>query len=178
MGKIAIIGAILTVVLMFVFTKIDPNLNGNGGNDSNIVSVIKEYVTCTISGEINRPGKYVLNNNSTLLDLITNAGGITANADDLAYNPSLLLEDNGEYYIAKKSATPDTCVMETIKKVNINLASKEELMTVNGIGATIAQAIVNYRNENGDFTCLEQLKEVTGIGNSTFEKIKDYLTLY
>ena len=86
--------------------------------------------------------------------------------------------DNGEYYIAKKSATPDTCVMETIKKVNINLASKEELMTVNGIGATIAQAIVNYRNENGDFTCLEQLKEVTGIGNSTFEKIKDYLTLY
>ena len=112
------------------------------------------------------------------MDLITNAGGITANADELAYNPSLVLTDKSEYYIAKKSSTPDSCVMETIKKVNINLASKEELMTVNGIGATIAQAIVNYRNENGDFTCLEQLKEVTGIGNSTFEKIKDYLTLY
>ena len=97
MGKIAIIGAVLTVILMFVFTKIDPNLNGNGGGGSNIVSVIKEYVTCTISGEVNRPGKYVLNSDSTLLDLITNAGGITANADELAYNPSLVLTDKSEY---------------------------------------------------------------------------------
>ena len=51
-------------------------------------------------------------------------------------------------------------------------------MKINGIGASTAQAIIDYRNENGDFTCLEDLLKVSGIGNSTFEKIKDYVTLY
>lgn len=178
MGKIIIIGAILTVVLMFIFTKIDPSISRNPTNNNTISVVNKDYVTCSISGEVNRPGSYVLNHDSTLLDLISNAGGLTANADDLAFNTSLVLEDGKDYYIAKKSKTPDTCVIETIDKVNINTASKEELMEINGIGASTAQAIVDYRNENGEFTCLEDLKNVSGIGNATFEKIKDYVVIY
>lgn len=178
MGKIAIIGAIITIIFMFVLTKIDPKLTNQSGNSTSISEVIKDYISCTISGEVNRPGQYVLNKNSVLIDLISNAGGLTSNADDLAFNPSLAIEDNGEYYIAKKAKNPDNCVLEQIKKVNINFASKEELMTVTGIGSTIAQAIIDYREQNGDFTYLEQLKLVTGIGNSTFEKIKDYLTIY
>ncbi len=177
MGKLAIIGAVLTVVFLFVLSKIDPNLS-NPGQGSNISTVVSDYISCVITGEVNRPGQYVLNNDSILLDLITNAGGLTANADDLAYDPQLTLVNEGEYYIAKKAQSPDTCVLENITKVNVNVASKEELMTVNGIGATIATAIIDYREENGKFTYLEQLKQVTGIGNSTFEKIKDYLTLY
>lgn len=178
MGKIIIIGAILTVILMFVFTKIDPSISRNNTNTNTISVVNKDYVTCSISGEVNRPGSYVLNHDSTLLDLISNAGGLTANADDLAFNTSLVLEDGKDYYIAKKSKTPDTCVIETIDKVNINTASKEELMEISGIGASTAQAIIDYRNENGEFTCLEDLKNVSGIGNATFEKIKDYIVIY
>lgn len=178
MGKIIIIGAVLTVVLMFIFTKIDPNIRGGTTTNGQVTSVIKDYISCAINGEINRPGTYVLNNDSTLLDLISCAGGLTANADDLAFNSSLLLEDGKDYYIAKKSKTPDTCVIETIDKVNINTASKEELMTVNGIGASIAEAIIKYREAHGDFQCIEDLKNVSGIGSSTFEKIKDYIVLY
>ncbi|MCH5180515.1 MAG: helix-hairpin-helix domain-containing protein [Erysipelotrichales bacterium] len=178
MTKVVIIGAILTAILMLIFTKIDPNISSNQGQSSSTTQVSKDYVTCTISGEVNRPGSYVLNSDSTLLDLISNAGGLTANADDLAFNSSIFLIDGMDYYIAKKTKTPDTCEIETIDKVNINTASKEELMQVNGIGASIADAIINYREQYGEFTYLEELKNVSGIGNATFEKIKDYVVIY
>ena len=178
MTKVVIIGAILTAIMMLIFTKIDPNLSSNQGQSSSISQVEKDYVTCTISGEVNRPGSYVLNSDSTLLDLISNAGGLTANADDLAFNSSIFLIDGMDYYIANKSKTPDTCVVETIEKVNINSASKEELMQINGIGASTAQAIIDYREKNGEFTYIEELKNVPGIGNATFEKIKDYVVIY
>lgn len=177
MGKLIIIGALVTLLFMIVFKSIDPNIS-NGSNNTQVSYVTKDYITCTISGEVNRPGSYVLNNDATLLDLISNAGGLTSNADELAFSSSIFLEDGKTYYIAKKAITPDTCVIEKIDKINVNTASKEELMKINGIGASTAQAIIDYRNENGDFTCLEDLLKVSGIGNSTFEKIKDYVTLY
>ena len=178
MTKVVIIGAILTAILMLIFSKIDPKISSNQNKNSAITQVDKDYVTCTISGEVNRPGSYVLNSDSTLLDLISNAGGLTSNADELAFNSSIFLIDGMDYYIAKKSKTPDTCQIETIDKVNINTASKEELMQVSGIGASIAEAIINYREQNGDFTYIEELKNVSGIGNATFEKIKDYIVIY
>ena len=178
MTKVVIIGAILTVVLMLIFTKIDPTISSNQNHTNSTSQVEKDYVTCTISGEVIRPGSYVLNSDSTLLDLISNAGGLTSNADELAFNSSIFLIDGMDYYIARKSKTPDTCEIETIDKVNINTASKEELMQVNGIGASIADAIIDYREQNGDFTYLEELKNVSGIGNATFEKIKDYVVIY
>lgn len=178
MTKVIIIGAILTAVLMLIFSKIDPTLPANQNQSTTSTQVEKDYVSCTISGEVIRPGSYVLNSDSTLLDLISNAGGLTSNADELAFNSSIFLIDGMEYYIAKKSKTPDTCEIETIDKVNINTASKEELMQINGIGASTAQAIIDYREQNGDFTYIEELKNVSGIGNATFEKIKDYVVIY
>ena len=177
MGKMVIIGAILTVVFMFIFTKIDPKMSNNPNNNQ-VSTYVSDYVTCNISGEVVRPGSYVLNRDSTLLDLISTAGGLTANADERSFNTTIELTDGGSYYIAKKSKVPDSCTVEEIDKVNINTASLEELMTISGIGESIARNIIEYREENGDFLYLEQLKLVTGIGNSNFEKIKDYVTLY
>lgn len=62
-------------------------------------------------------------------------------------------------------------------KVSINTATKEELMTLTGIGEAKADAIISYRNENGLFENIEDIKNVSGIGDSIFEKIKDNITL-
>ena len=62
-------------------------------------------------------------------------------------------------------------------KVNLNTASVEELVTINGISQTLAERIVAYRNENGEFKTLEELMNVVGIGTKTYEKIRDSLTL-
>ncbi len=71
----------------------------------------------------------------------------------------------------------DVCEPVVIVKVNINTADQEELMSVQGIGSTIARAIIDYREMNGPFQCLEDLMNVSGIGNATFERIKNYISL-
>lgn len=175
MVKAIIIGLVLTVCALFVFTKIDPNVNVNGPADSTIVE--GNYLTVSISGEVNKAGTYVMKDEDTLGDLIEAAGGITSNADNKSFNSSILLKDGMSYYISPLALGGDACVIEKVTKVNINVATKEELMSINGIGATVAGAIIDYRDQNGPFTYLEQIMEVPGIGNATFEKIKNYITI-
>ena len=62
-------------------------------------------------------------------------------------------------------------------KISLNNATKEELMTIPGIGSSKAEEIINYRESNGGFTDIEQLKEIKGIGEAIFAKIKNYITL-
>ena len=81
------------------------------------------------------------------------------------------------FYIAPKYDHSDVCSMEPIVKCNINKDDEEGLQTVKGIGSKVARAIVNYRNNNGEYKRIEDLKKVSGIGNATFEKIKDYVRL-
>lgn len=169
------------VVMIVVFQVIDPNVEKAGGNaQTQLVSksnTTSDTLSVSISGEVKRAGTYVLENNTTLDQLISVAGGITTNADDCAYDTSYLLEDKASFYIAPKYDHSDVCSMEPIVKANINEDNEEELQTVNGIGSTIAKAIVNYRNTNGSYKRIEDLKKVSGIGNATFEKIKDYIRL-
>ena len=88
-----------------------------------------------------------------------------------------VLEDKASFYIAPKYDHSDVCSMEPIVKANINEDNEEGLQTVKGIGSTVAKAIINYRTNNGPFKRIEDLKKVSGIGNATFEKIKDYVRL-
>ena len=86
------------------------------------------------------------------------------------YNEACI-SDNGNKKTSKKTET------KTTGKVSINNATKEELTTLSGIGESKAEKIINYRNENGKFTNLEDIKKVPGIGDSIYEKIKDSITL-
>ena len=172
---------ITCVVVIVVFQFIDPSVESAGGDsptqlvsDSNISS---NAISVTIAGEVTRPGTYVLEINTTLTDLISVANGLTTNADELAFDTSYLLEDASSYYIAPKYDHSDVCSMEPIVKTNINKDDEEGLQLIKGIGSTIAKAIVSYRNANGNFGRIEDLKKVNGIGNATFEKIKDYVRL-
>ena len=82
---------------------------------------------------------------------------------------------NNDACIKKDTKIKDS-KKELNNKISINSASKEELMTLNGIGESKADAIINYRNENGLFKTIEDLKNVSGVGNSVFEKIKNNIT--
>lgn len=79
----------------------------------------------------------------------------------------------------KKSATSNSSSGNTTvsEKVNINTANLEQLQTLSGVGASKAQAILEYREENGNFTKIEDIMKVSGIGNSVYEKIKDSITV-
>ena len=181
MVKIFAAVLITCVVMIVVFQFVDPSVEKAGGNantqlvsDSNRTS---DSISVTIAGEVTRPGTYVLETNTTLDDLISVANGTTTNADELAYNTSYLLEDASSFYIAPKYDHSDVCSMEPIVKTNINKDDEEGLQLIKGIGSTIAKAIVSYRTANGVFGRIEDLKKVNGIGNATFEKIKDYVRL-
>lgn len=169
------------VVMIVVFQVIDPSVEKAGGNasttlvdDSNKTS---GTLSVSIDGEIKRSGTYVLEENTTLEELISVAGGLTTNADECAFDTTYLLEDKATFYIAPKYDHSDVCSMEPIVKANINQDDEEGLQVVKGIGSTVAKAIVTYRQTNGEFKRIEDLKKVSGIGNATFEKVKDYVRL-
>jgi len=143
-----------------------------------------------VSGEVNFPGLYELPEKSRVNDAINIAGGITDKADLTDVNLAYILTDAMKLTIPKKEVkktsvkSKSTILTTTISKletqeninggiININTASKEQLKTLDGIGDSTAQKIIDYRNEKGFFNSLEDIKNVSGIGDSKFEKIKD-----
>ena len=169
-----IIGVLIAMfVVIFIFTKIDPNLSSNassGGSEG-------EFLTVSVEGEVTREGTYLLDTDTTLGDLIEAAGGQTDNADELAFNVSCDLIDNMTYYIAPLFAEDDVCANELLVKVGLNKGQKEDFMTIDGIGSSIASAIISYREDNGPYQYLEEVMDVSGIGNATFIRIRNSITL-
>lgn len=180
MVKIFAAVLITAVVMIVVFQFIDPNVQSPaiGGNAAtSLVSTNANSISVSISGEVTRAGTYILEKNTTLGDLISLASGVTTNADDAAYDTSYLLADSMSFYIAPKYNNSDVCSMDPIVKVNINADDESTLQTVASIGSTVAKSIVSYRSSKGKFGRIEDIKNVSGIGNATFEKIKNYIRL-
>ena len=139
-------------------------------------SVDPNALTATISGEINFPGTYVLKSGATMLDLINAAQGTNGNADSLAFNTDYVLENKGAYYIAPLYDNSNTCSASPIVKTNINSDDADTLQSVAGFTKTVANAIVSYRSA-GQFKAIEEIKNVSGIGAATYEKVKMKITL-
>lgn len=121
-----------------------------------------------VKGEVNNPGVVTLKWEGTAQDAIEQAGGLTETADTQSIS---LMEQ----------LSPDTVlvipsIQETKDLVSINNASLEELDTLPGVGPSIAQRIIEYRKEQ-PFTSLDDLKNVKGIGDKTFEKMKEQISL-
>ena len=180
MAKLIIGVLIATVVVIVGFMILDPNINATQ------TGVVSETVDgnslggylFTIEGEVNKPGTYTLNENVTMIDLITAAGGVTSNADDLAFFDDATIQEGNTYYIASKYNASDICNNDPIVKVNINSDEADKLMTINGVTSSIASSIVSYRTSTGTFRTIEQLTEVYGIGNATYRKIRNFVTLH
>ncbi len=145
-------------------------------------------VVVYVCGEVNDSGVYHLPNKSRVCDAIESAGGMTDDADRDFWNLASEVYDGQMIYVPTKEEVesgnvpkPDTENTDVSSgdssKININTASKEELMTLTGIGESKADNIIKYRQENGSFSAVEDLTNVSGIGESIFNKIKDSITV-
>lgn len=137
-----------------------------------------------ISGEVNNPGIIELKEGSRIADAIEKAGGSTEYADLSKINLAYEIKDGQKINIPSKQEIIEVYIQEEAgenvlenevknSKVNINTALQTELETLTGIGPSTALKIIDYREENGEFKSIEDIKNVPGIGESKFENIEE-----
>ena len=141
-----------------------------------------------VCGAVNNSGVYYLEAGSRVHEAVEMAGGLTEDAAEEYINLAQELEDGQQVYIPTLeealeqglsigSSASSSGTDSSDGLININTATSEQLQTLSGIGESKAAAIISYREENGDFGSIEDIKNVSGIGDSTYEKIKDYITV-
>lgn len=136
-----------------------------------------------VSGAVVCPGVYAFPEGSRVYEAIARAGGLTEDAYDVELNQAQLLTDGQKIYVpvvgeAVTVSQNGSAGLSDDGRININTATVEELMTLTGIGETRAKSIVAYRDANGPFAAPEDLQQVSGIGESTYRKIADAITIY
>jgi competence protein ComEA len=138
-----------------------------------------------VAGWVRRPGVYELREGDRVIDAIERAGGPKRGADLGGLNLAALLVDAQQILVPRPApAEPPAGTVPTEGEtpsgstlVNVNVATAEELETLPGIGEVLAATIIQYREENGPFTSVDQLVEVSGIGEVTLEEIRDLVTV-
>jgi len=156
-------------------------------------------VTAEISGAVKKPGVYTLESGKRVEDLITLAGGILKDADQdfvaETINRARILEDGEKIFIPFAKTASSTTASSSVSSqkassttssnsstsigsiVNINTATLSELDTLPGIGPVYSQRIIDYRTQKGGFKTKEEIKEIKGIGDATYEKIRDLISI-
>lgn len=175
------IGIIVVILIIFVVLSFDSNeddLIFNPILDHDEVEEVK-YIYVDIKGQVMNPGVYKVEEASRLFQVIGLAGGVTSDADTLAFNLSMKLRDEQVIYIPSINdeypMITEIIENETNGIININTASLELLDTLPGIGPSTAQSIIDYREEYGDFTNVDDLMEVPGIGETTLNEIREFI---
>ena len=136
-----------------------------------------EKIFVDVKGAVKHPGVFETTKDKRVKDLIEEAGGLLDDADTSTLNLSQKVKDQMIIYVLKHGEKPkqisDSSSSSNTDVININTANKEQLMKISGVGKTKAEAIIAYREKNGDFKKKEDITKVQGIGKATFEKIKD-----
>jgi competence protein ComEA len=157
----------------------------------------KSPIAVHVIGAVPRPGLYEFAEGARVQDAIDAAGGMLSTANMDAINLAALLTDGQQLTIPYQSGNepvedattlelPGAVVEETEGAavtsssgdlININTAALEELDALPGVGPTIAQRIIDYREQNGAFSTIEEIMDVSGVGPTTFDNIKDLITV-
>ncbi len=155
------------------------------------IPAVTENIAVYICGAVKHPGVYSFVMGQRLYDAVKAAGGFKKSAARSAVNLARRLSDSEQIVIptkkqaaSVKNKNPDISKDDGIKTVssnenpliNINTASKEELMTLNGIGESKADAVIKYRSSN-QFNSIEDIKNVTGIKDGVFNQIRNQITV-
>lgn len=172
--KLAVISFVVILVCLGVFI----SLGYDDESPYEIPSVedtFFSYDECLIEvkGEVARPGIYLVDENYCINDCIILAGGITKDGSTENIKLASKVSDGLTIVIPKKSGFSS----DNTGKLSINSSSAVDLTSIPGIGTVIANNIVKYRQEHGNFTNLEELLNVQRISENLFNKIKEYLTL-
>lgn len=166
-------------------------------SETTTVSVNNFYID--VKGAVKDPGVYLVSDGERVIDAIEKAGGLNKNANTSNINLAqklvsemvIVIYTNNEIKNSSSKLACDTkCNCDVIEinncierengdsdKVNINTASIDELMTLNGVGESKAKSIILYREENGLFKSVEDIKNVSGIGDALYLSIKDNITI-
>ena len=133
-----------------------------------------------ICGEVKEPGVYELPEGSRLFEAVEAAGGFTDEASEESLNLAGIISDGMQIVIRSKEEAANSLAAEREQAaglVNINQASKEQLMTLPGIGESRAEDIIRYREESGGFQTIEDIMKVSGIKDAAFQKIKERIVV-
>lgn len=173
------IGVIIAAFVVIVgFMIIDPDLSTNVAGSATELVDSENNAKYSIEGEVYKAGTFTLKDGATMGDLIEAAGGLTAVADERCFFDTVLLTSGTTYYISSRYDATDVCNASEVTKVNINNDDASKLSQINGITTSIANSIVSWRTENSQFTTLEDLLDVYGIGTATYRKIRNYVILH
>lgn len=171
-NKVKIVLIIIGCFLVILFCILNNKKEEDKVDDNhNNISINYNECIVEVKGEVYKTGIYSVNSESRVNDVIVLAGGLTINADISNIN------------LAEKVTDGMVIVIPSIKTeesesnlININTATKEELMTLSGIGEAKAIAIITYRNDNNGFKNTEELIKVNGISEKLYLSIKDKIT--
>ncbi|WP_295746103.1 helix-hairpin-helix domain-containing protein [uncultured Limosilactobacillus sp.] len=139
-----------------------------------------------VKGAVNKPGVYELRRGSRIAEAVNQAGGFRPDADNNQVNLAKQVNDQQMIYIPMKGeqVAPNDGSLASGQQadsnsqvVNLNTATKEQLTTITGIGDKKADLILAYRQQHGQFSRVEDLKNITGFGDKTIAKIKDQLSV-
>ena len=201
---IAIAGIVVIGIMYFIYNKNQVKEDINIENEILVNNVITnenntndDIVIIHITGSVKNPGIVKLKEGSRIEDAIESAGGLTENADITKVNLAYVVEDGIKIKIPSSSEedigdediidskSDDNIIIEentvpsnnSTQTININKATEKEFETLPGIGPSLASKIIEYRNQNGKFESIEDIKNVNGIGDNKYEKIKDLITV-
>ncbi len=170
----AVVSAFLTAVALIGFDRLDrPSLVIS---DATLPTIVVQ-----VDGAVATPGTYRLPGGARLDDLVALAGGLTSEADVADLNLAARVGDGEVVRVPVRStvvpATAPAGTATAMRRVNVNVATAEELATLPGIGPVLSERIVAYREQNGPFTSLDQLVEVEGISTRLIDELRPLVTI-
>ena len=199
-----IIGVLLAVVTIILINYVYSRESNNSQEIENLTTnessettqnteEEKKEIVVHIAGAVQTEGIIFLQEGDRISEAIEKAGGTTDEADMSQINLATSLEDGMKVYIPKKGEEIETQTNSQIdlaqgttkqntqkqksSKININKATQAELETLPGIGPSTASKIIVHREENGKFESIENIKDVSGIGDAKYNSIKDLITI-
>ena len=161
--------------IMYMDEKVDNSESAVSVEKLSSEDIDEEDSICVyVCGAVENEGVYEFDEGARIVDAVGAAGGFGAEACTTAVNLSEKLSDEQRIYVPTNDEVALLVEGENAdKRININTASKERLMELKGIGETRAETIIRFREEHGDFKTIEEIMNVSGIGPSSFEKIKE-----
>lgn len=146
-------------------------------NSDSVISIESAPVYVHIVGAVVSPGLYELADNARVIDAVMAAGGFLGEPADCSVNLARLVTDGEQIVVHSREQGCSASAGNSEGKISLNRGSESDFDSLPGIGPTLAERIVTWRESSGPFTSIEQLNEVSGIGDKLFAGIKDSLTL-